>query len=164
MSSSDRRAFLSALAVLPLAACGFRPLHAPENRENSLRGKVQAEAPENARQFRFVARFEDRIGRAAAPLWTLRYEIALRQLAVGVTPDNVTTRYNLSGRLSWSLLQVGGEEAVLSGVIENFTSYSATGTTVAVRTARQDAENRLMIILADQLVAQLFAQSEKLAP
>ena len=41
----------------------------------------------------------------------------------------------------------------MSGVLDSFTAYSATGTTVATLTARRDAEERLMINLADQLVA-----------
>ena len=42
-------------------------------------------------------------------------------------------------------------EVFKQGKIQHFTSYSATGTTVATLAAKRDAEVRLMIILADQI-------------
>jgi LPS-assembly lipoprotein len=40
--------------------------------------------------------------------------------------------------------------------VDSFTSYSATGSTVAGLTAKEDAGRRLMVILADQIVARLM--------
>ena len=46
---------------------------------------------------------------------------------------------------------------VTSGTVDSFTGYSATGSTVATRAARADAEERLTTILADQIVTRLIA-------
>jgi LPS-assembly lipoprotein len=46
--------------------------------------------------------------------------------------------------------------------VKSFTAYSATGSTVAGLAAEEDAAYRLMRILADQIVAQLIATSDKL--
>ena len=48
---------------------------------------------------------------------------------------------------------------VTGGRVESFTSWSATGSTVAGLTAEEDARLRLMRILADQIVARLLATS-----
>ena len=48
---------------------------------------------------------------------------------------------------------------VTGGRVESFTSWSATGSTVAGLTAEEDARLRLMRILADDIVARLLATS-----
>ena len=48
-------------------------------------------------------------------------------------------------------------KVLLSGNVDSFTGYSATGTTVATRAAERDAYERLMTILADQIVTRLEA-------
>jgi LPS-assembly lipoprotein len=48
-------------------------------------------------------------------------------------------------------------QIVTSGTVENFTGYSATGTTVATLASAQDAQERLMRILAEQIIARLYA-------
>lgn len=162
MSSSDRRTFLTFLAALPLAGCGFTPVYAPGGTGGALTGTILADAPDTRIGYEFVAQVEARLGRANTPRWALGYEIETNEIAVGVSPDNTITRYNLTGKLLWSLRPVGGEEAVLNGAVENLTSYSATGSTVATITARRDAETRLMVILADQMITRLYAKIETL--
>jgi LPS-assembly lipoprotein len=50
------------------------------------------------------------------------------------------------------------------GHIDAFTSYSATGSTVAGQTAQSDAYLRLMRLLGDDLVLRLIAASASFAP
>lgn len=162
MSSSNRRAFLSLLAALPLAGCDFRPVYGPEGDGGQLTGAIRADDPENRLGYELIAHFQSRLGRPSAARWALGYRITTSQVAIGVSPENVTTRYNVKGRLDWSIRPIGGGDPILSGVIENLTSYSATGSTIATGTARRDAEDRLMVILADQLVARIYAASDTL--
>jgi LPS-assembly lipoprotein len=158
MSSSDRRSLLIALAALPLAGCGFSPVHGPGGTGEALRGTIEPDAPSDRLSYAFVARFEDRLGRAPAPRWALGYTIQTRQIPIGVSADNVITRFNVTGQLNWSIRPAGGGDPVATGTLDSFTAYSATGTTVATTTARRDAEDRLMTILADLLVTQLYAR------
>lgn len=152
------------MAGLPLAACGFTPVHGPNGQGGALRGTILADAPDDRAGYAFVAQFEDRLGRAEAPRWALGYRISTRRNAIGVSPENVITRYNIIGTLIWSIRPIGGDEPLMTGTLENFTSYSATGTTIATVTARRDAEDRLMILLADDLVTRLYARVGELAP
>ena len=56
------------------------------------------------------------------------------------------------------MLTEGGQK-VGAGKVQSFTSYATTGTTVATMTAETDAYKRLMVILADQVVTRLMAQT-----
>jgi LPS-assembly lipoprotein len=46
---------------------------------------------------------------------------------------------------------------VTSGQVENFVGSSATGTTVETLAGEQDAQKRLMKVIADQIIARLYA-------
>jgi LPS-assembly lipoprotein len=48
-------------------------------------------------------------------------------------------------------------------MVESFTAFSAAGSPVATQAAERDAEQRLMTILADQLVTRLIATTPDLA-
>ncbi|MGL5010200.1 MAG: LPS assembly lipoprotein LptE, partial [Paracoccaceae bacterium] len=89
----------------------------------------------------------------------LGYTITTEEIGVGITPDSAITRYNLTGRVDWTLTERSTGRQVAGGRVDNFTSYSATGSTVAGLAAEEDAAFRLMRILADQIVSRLIASS-----
>ncbi|MEL6518980.1 MAG: hypothetical protein AAFQ39_14775, partial [Pseudomonadota bacterium] len=78
----------------------------------------------------------------------------------GITPDQEITRFNVLGRVRFALFDLTSGDLVTNGEVSNFTSYSATGTPFATQTARQDARDRLMGVLADQVVARLLVTAE----
>ncbi|MFN3936049.1 MAG: LPS assembly lipoprotein LptE [Gemmobacter sp.] len=157
MSSSDRRAFLTGLAALGLAGCGFAPVHGPGGSGAALRGAVLAHPPRDRRDFDFVARIEDRLGRPSAPRFGLDYAIATEPVGSGVRPEGTITRFTLTGHADYALTELATGRTISSGRAESFTSWSATGSTVATLAAEEDARRRLMVILADQVVARLMA-------
>jgi LPS-assembly lipoprotein len=69
----------------------------------------------------------------------------------------VASRFNLLGSVAYSLRDLSTGATLTTGEVTSFTGYSATGTTVAVQAAERDAEARLMVILADQLLTRLLA-------
>jgi LPS-assembly lipoprotein len=169
MSSPDRRgvlAWLAALplAALPLAACTFTPALAPGGAAaGRLMGRVQVDDPGDRFGFVLVDRLEERLGRAEAPLWRLSYSISTATQGVGITPESAITRYNLSGTIAWSLHRAGpGGERVAGGTARSFVGYNATGSTVAGFAAEEDAQRRLMRLLADQIVTRLIAEAPRL--
>lgn len=162
MSSSDlttRRFVLALLAAGPLAACGFTPAYGPNGPAKDLQGAIRVGDPADKNGFDLVERLEERLGRPQAARFDLAYDLTTRQVGVGVTPENAITRYNLVGVIKWMLTDRGTGATVTSGRVENFTSWSATGSTVAGLSAQEDAAYRLMRILADQMVNQLVASS-----
>ncbi len=78
-------------------------------------------------------------------------------MGVGITPAGAIQRYNLKGSIVWSLTRRSDNTRLTGGRVASFTSYSATGPTVAELAAEQDAGVRLMRILADQIVTELQA-------
>ena len=158
MSWPDRRAFLG-LALL--AGCGFAPAYGPGGAANALTGAVRAANPTDKNGFDLVGRLEERLGRPQVARFDLAYTINTRAIAVGLTPDGSITRYNLSGAVTWALTDAAGTR-LADGVVDSFTSWSATGSTVAGLAAEKDANTRLMRILADQIVARLLAVSATL--
>ena len=144
-----------------LAGCGFAPAYGPDGAATALTGAVRAADPADKNGFDLVQRLEERLGRPEAARFDLAYTISLREVAVGVTPDGTITRYNVSGAVDWTLNDPAGAR-VAGGVVDSFTSWSATGSTVAGLSAEEDAYTRLMRILADQIVARLLAVSATL--
>lgn len=159
MSSSDRRQFLILLAALPLAACGFTPAYAPGAAGDRLRGRVAVQAPENRNEFAFAGRLETRLGRASAAEYDLGYSLKLERVSGGISPDNDITRYTLRGEATYTLTERATGTRTAGGKVRNFTSWSATGSTVAGVTAEEAANERLMTILADDIVARLIAEA-----
>ncbi|NBE07168.1 LPS assembly lipoprotein LptE [Paragemmobacter ruber] len=162
-SLPGRRLFLMGLAALPLAACGFTPAYGPGGGAGALRGRVAVQAPVTKADFDFVARLESRLGRGEAPAYDLGYAISATRQSGGITADNETTRYTLRGTATWTLTDRATATRVAGGEVSAFTSWSATGTTVAGLSAEDDAARRLSVMLADQVMIRLLAAAATLA-
>ena len=80
---------------------------------------------------------------------------------LGVTPDQIITRFNVRGRAEFTLVDTVTGGIATSGEVATFTSYSATGTPFATLSAQRDARDRLMTILADQIVSRLLATASE---
>ncbi len=157
MSWSDRRRVLALLAAAPLAACGFAPAYAPGGAAHALRETVTLAEPKDRDGFDFANRLEDRLGRAPAARFRLDWAVTADPMGAGITPTGAITRYTLKGHATYALVRLEGGQTVTSGSVDSFTSWSTSGSTVATLAAEQDAHRRLMIILADQVVARLIA-------
>ncbi len=157
MSSFNRRSLL--LMPLALAACGFTPAFGPGGPAEGLAGTIRAADPADKNGFDLVARLEQRLGRPQAVRYDLTYTIKTEAVGVGITPDNAITRYNLTGTIDWTLTDRSTEARVSGGTVASFTSWSATGSTVAGLAAEEDASLRLMRLLADQIVTRIIASS-----
>ncbi len=157
MSSSDRRSVLGLLAVLPLAACGFAPAYGPGGPGQALRGQVRARDPQTSNDFDFLAAFEDRVGRPTAARYELEYRISTSERGAARVAGLGETRITLFGDVRYTLTEIGSDEVVTEGSLRNFTNYSTTDTQLATRRAEEDAQARLMRILADQVAGRLIA-------
>lgn len=160
MLSFDRRLFC--LSALALAGCGFAPVYGPGGGGNALQNKVLVDAPIDRDAFLLTRELEDRLGRANDARYGLSYGISTSEEAIAISSQNVTTRYNLLGNVTFALRDLGSGGVVTSGKLRSFTAYSASGSTVATQAAKADAHERLMVILADQITTRLLAVSADL--
>jgi LPS-assembly lipoprotein len=161
MSSFNRRLFLLGTGAL-VAGCGFAPAYGPNGAARSLQGNIAVDEPVSRAGYLLTRALEDRLGRPSAARYGLAYSIALENQAVAISASNVTTRFNLLGRVTYALRDLGSNEVRTSGKLDSFTSYSASGTPVATQAAERAAKERLMTILADQLTTRLIAEAGSL--
>lgn len=155
------------LAILALAGCGFTPVYGPGGAAYGLRGQIAVAPPRDPAGYVLVRRLEDRLGRGASPLYALDAEITLDDEGLGITPEQEITRIQIEGDLAYTVTEIATGTVVDRGVVSSFTGYSApvfsvdrnsiAGNSVTVRAAREDAVERLVTILADQLAARLLA-------
>ena len=158
MSWSRRGLLLAAAAV---AGCGFRPALAPTGPAAGLRGDVGFDAPSSESGFYLTRQLEERLGLPSSPTYRLQLDITEGTQVTGIPSDRVTARTVLIGRVDYALVHVPTGDVVRRGSVQSFTGYSTTSTTAASRAALEDADQRLMVILADRLVADLLATSEE---
>jgi LPS-assembly lipoprotein len=153
MWCSDRRMVMAGLVAL--AGCGFRPVHAPGGTGTALMGQVRARDPATRAEFRFLQAFEDRLGRPAPGRFGMDYSLSVTRGA-GASIDALgVTAITLRGFLGYTLTEGGTTRA--SGQVVAETWYSTTATQFATQTAEDDAEARLVRMLADAVVARLLA-------
>lgn len=152
---SDRRTVL--FSLLTLAGCGFTPVYGPGGGGNRLMGRIAVDEPVDGDSYLLVRDLEERLGRADAPAYGLSLALNVKQERMAIAANNITTRFNVIGKATWSLRDLDGGKVVMSGAADSFSGYSATGTTAATQTAERDAHARLMSILADQITARLMA-------
>lgn len=147
------------MAAAALTACGFAPAYGPQGSAGQLQSRVRMSDPTDKASFDLVERLEARLGRPNTEVYDLAYVITTKAIGVGITTDGSTTRYNLTGKVDWTLTERSSGTRLTGGTVNSFTSYSATGSTVAGLAAEEDAALRLMRILADQIVTRLIAAS-----
>ncbi|MGJ8597065.1 LPS assembly lipoprotein LptE [Sulfitobacter sp.] len=156
MSLYNRRSLLA--LPLALAACGFTPVYGTGGTGTQLRGQVLVQEPSTQAGFLLTRQLETRLGRSGpAARYALDLTIDTSEEGLAINAAGDTTRFNLTGRVDYSLRDANSGTVVTSGKVQNFTAYSAIGTTVATLAAERDAIERLMVILGDQITTRLYA-------
>lgn len=153
MSSDHLSRRFALLGLLGLAGCGFSPLL---GEDGAARGVFSFEADETVLGFQLTGRLAERLGTTQSPQYVIKTTIKTSQRAAAITEDGDTSRLNIIGTATWSLVEITTGAQVAAGEVENFTSYSATGSTVATQTAQDDAGARLAVILADLIVTRVL--------
>ncbi len=170
MSSSEPKRRVVLLGIAALAGCGFTPAYGPGGSAGTLTDAVRVEAPGDRNSFAFVKQLELRLGQPSPARYALDYDISIQQDGVGLTSAQETTRYNIVGSVTFTLKDIATDKVLTTGRVNTFTGYSvgtvdttvtppSTSSTVSTRAAEQDAYDRLMVALADQLVIRLIAAS-----
>lgn len=151
---TSRRAAL--IGLFCVAGCGFTPAYGPGGAARRWQDAVAVNAPSTAFGFRMRQRLVDTFGVADVPRYTLAVVSRTAPVAATVTEAGDITRINLTGNAQWSLTDIQTEAVVQEGLVQTFTSYSATGSTVATQAAEGDARDRLAAALADLIVQQML--------
>ncbi|MGC3937823.1 LPS assembly lipoprotein LptE [Roseobacter sp. EG26] len=145
------------LASLALAACGFAPVYGTGGTGTKLQNQVEVSEPDTLNGYLLTRRIEERLGRSGDPSYKLDVAVRTRQENLAVDTEGSITRYNILGYADFSLINAKSGGVVASGSVDNFTGYSAAGTTVATLAAERDAQKRLMVLLADQITTRVLS-------
>ena len=153
MSLFNRRAFL----CLPLiaAACGFTPVYGTGGSGEKLQNTVEVVEPDARDAYLLTRRIEERLGRASVPAYKLTLSITTAEKNLETTREGNIDRYNVLGEAEYALVEQSTGRIVMSGEVENFTSYSNTGISVSQLASKRNAYERLMVLLADMIVLRL---------
>ncbi|MDO6730207.1 LPS assembly lipoprotein LptE [Marinovum sp. 2_MG-2023] len=156
---SDRRGFLCgalALSGAAVSGCGFAPAYGTDGAASKLQNAIHVDEINTHNGYLMTRRIEERLGAGGANApFTLGLTIGTSQDNLGTTPDGNLTRYQILGRVDFTLRRAGEKTGFQYGTVRNFTGYSASGSTVATLAAERDAEDRLMTMLADQVIERL---------
>jgi LPS-assembly lipoprotein len=158
----SKRHLMMMTCAVALMGCGFTPVYAPDGAASDLEGQIAFADPSSRDEQLLVRHLEQRLGYTTAARYRLSYDLTVDQRRIAVTETNTTARFNLIGEVRYRVTDANSETVLISGSATQFTGFSATGTTVATRAANEDARARLMVILGDQIVAQLCAKSADL--
>jgi LPS-assembly lipoprotein len=139
-------------ALMGLAGCGFSPAYGPGGAAEGLRDAVTVTAGETVLDYRLRVAIEERFGTGSA--YALEVVTRSDEVQAAVTPEGTISRFNVTGEADWVLRDAAGVE-LARGTVRGFTSYLTTGSTVATQAAQRDAEARLAVVLAEQIVARL---------
>jgi len=153
-------------AVLGLAGCGFRPVY----------GTGSADGGNNAADDLAATRIgiiEDRDGqilhnllldrfnpggRPANPLHSLSTEVSISVTALGTQIDETTTRSQVTVVANSVLSAFGGSHAFKSQIVA---TYSSTESEYVSSVSEQDAIERAMVVIADDLRLQIATFFER---
>lgn len=149
-----RRAVL--LGLLAVAGCGFTPAYQTGGVGTKLQGAVALPDPDTVEEYALNGFLTQRLGQASSPRFKLEYQVQIAVVDQAITSKQVTTRYSLNGTVRFRLIETASGNVASQGAVSAFTSYSATGSTIATSSAQTDARLRLMNMLADQLVTRLL--------
>ncbi len=166
MLSSNRRGALRLLVLggaAALAGCGFTPSYGPKGGASLLQDRLRVDDPLDRDAYLITQAIESKLGRGAVADFGLSIAIRTEETRMAVRADNITLRFNITCKATYALRDLAKGAVLSTGTVENFTGYSATGSTVATLAASRDARERLMAILADMITAKLIAAAPTFA-
>ena len=153
----SRRKFL--VGSFFLTGCGYTPVHGTDSKVKKLYNSVFVQAPKDRVEFELVKNLEKQFGKATSRQYAFNYTLRIKEEKAVVSASQTLERYSLVGSLKYSLIKKDGE-VVLTNTAKSFTAYSATGTALATERAKRDAQDRLMVILAEQVLNRIFILSQ----
>lgn len=146
---------LMLLLALGTASCGFEPVYAPGSKTAAALSDIVVAPPGNNRaSYLFVREVEERIGQNLNSDKILQHDVWIYEEDLGLATS--TARIQKVGKVTYKVRSVKDNRVLFGGTVENFVAFN-TETTITT-TVRNEATERLVSILADQMVTELMRQ------
>jgi LPS-assembly lipoprotein len=155
---------LGLIALAPaLGGCGFTPLYATPGVTPNM-AAIHVVTPEGRTGHLLSEDLQDdfAIARNQAPRYQLDLSVDEKRYARGLTFEQVATWYELSLRVSYSLIDLSSGRTLTSGVMPISVSYNAANDPYAGIVAQQDGQQRAASDAAQRIriaIAAYFAGS-----
>jgi LPS-assembly lipoprotein len=155
--NSRRSALFMIVAVAPLlAACGFEPLHAQRGAVAALPPIRIEPIPERSGQILrnyLLDRMAPR-GEGGAQAYTLAIRLFEPRQVLALRRDDVISRMGYSAIASYELLDAAGKR-IVAGSSSHSTDYEITNSEFATLAAQQNARERVLELVADDIRNQI---------
>jgi LPS-assembly lipoprotein len=165
------RRSLLALALLPLAACGFHPLYseAVQREENpQLAGIIVSQIPDRYGQQLELALREalNPEGLRVKPLYRLNIGVTVQRIDLGIQRDASSTRGRINAYATFTLYDVTTNHQIYVSRTQSTSAFNILQDAFAAEVAEEDARTRTVRDLTDQirLHLALFLRNRPTAP
>jgi hypothetical protein len=146
---------LMVLLALGTASCGFEPVYAPASKTAAALSDIVVAPPNNYRaSYIFVREMEDRLGRNLNGGKILEHDVWVYDDNPGFLSSG--GRIRRVGKITYKVLSAEDGRLLFSGSVENFVTFVVDS--VVTTSVVAEATDRLVIILVDQMTAQLTAR------
>ena len=115
--------------------------------DTAQQGVFAVDTDDSVMGFRLSGRMVERLGPAQSPRFVIKATLNVSQRGAAITADGDTSRLNVIGNANWTLTDIATNRQIETGKVSAFTSYSATGSTVATQSAQDDARARLSSLI-----------------
>ena len=148
---------LAALAPA-LGGCGFTPLYAVNGVSSGMSG-IEVVTPEGRTAHLLSEDLRDDLAtdRSKPPVYRLALAVDEKRYARGLTFEQVTTWYELSVRVSYSLIEISSGRTLTTGVMPVSVSYNAASDPYAGVVAQQNGQQRAAANAAQRIRIELAA-------
>lgn len=143
MATKGLAAIVAAAALPLLAGCGFTPLYATPGVTPNL-AAVQVVTPQGRTGHLLAENLTDELGlnRSQSPVYRLNLALDEHRYPRGLQVEDTASWYELSVRVSYSLVDIATGQTVTAGVVPVNISYNAVRDPYAGIVAQQDGQKR----------------------
>ncbi|MGF1631920.1 MAG: LPS assembly lipoprotein LptE [Kiloniellaceae bacterium] len=147
--------------VVGLAACGFQPLYSQRSADADVAANLASVRIDPLRDRvgqQMHNYLRDRLnpdGQPVSPNYRLQVQLRETLTELGVRRDETATRANLRLTAEFTLLNHGGEAALLTGRSSSTTSYDILRNPFATTISEDDARERALREVADDIQTRL---------
>jgi len=144
--------------ALILAACGFKPMHAP----TAFGGKglamknIRVEMQANGKiDFLLAQTLRDRMGDNGSASYILKITSELNRRLLGIGADDVASRYDLELQSEFALVDAKTGDVVYRDNIRAISTFGAPRDSYGTVAAQSNAEEQIAAEAADRIIVRL---------
>ncbi len=143
------------------ASCGYQPIYGRSGSANHLEANVSIEAPSDRAGYVLYHQLNKRLKDADDGEYKLSFDISETSSRAAIGENGRAHRALLEGFATYDLSRSRDDKTVISGRVQGFTGYSTLATSVASDASSRDATQRLMTMLADKIIYELFFAADR---